>query len=398
MPKKRLTEEGVSRLRPPSEGKQVDYYDTAMPGLILRVNYGGAKVFRALHYIKKLGKDGRRITVPTTTKLGRHPTLTVKEARERCRQFDPEKPQVDDGSFMEVAENFLRRHVAHEGLRSQPEIERVLRKYVYPRWGHRPFRNIKRNDVALLLDEVSDNHGPSMADIVLAYVRKLMNWFSSRDNYYVSPIVRGMNRSKKEKRSRILNDDEIRNLWRAADGTFGALLKVALLTAQREGKVSTMKWPDINDDGVWTIPSEKREKSNAGSLQLPQVVLDIINGQPKFAGNAHVFAAVKGDGPFNSFSQRKRELDEKISMPHWTVHDLRRTARSLLSRAGVRPDISERVLGHAIPGIAQVYDRHSYDVEKAHALRELAALVERIINPPPKGKVVRMDERKRKRA
>ena len=60
----------------------MDYYDTAMPGLILRVNYGGAKVFRALHYIKRLGKDGRRITTPTTTKLGRHPNLTVKEARE----------------------------------------------------------------------------------------------------------------------------------------------------------------------------------------------------------------------------------------------------------------------------------------------------------------------------
>ena len=121
----------------------MDYYDTAMPGLILRVNYGGAKVFRALHYIKKLGKDGRRITIPTTTKLGRHPNLTVKEARERFRQFDPEKPQADDGSFQQVAENFLRRHVQHEGLRSQPEIERVFKKYVFPRWGHRPFRDIK---------------------------------------------------------------------------------------------------------------------------------------------------------------------------------------------------------------------------------------------------------------
>ena len=279
------------------------------------------------------------------------------------------------------------------GCASQLEIERVLKKYVFPKWGHRPFRDIKRNDVALLLDEVSDNHGPSQADIVLAYVRKLMNWFASRDNFYVSPIVRGMNRSKKEKRSRILNDDEIRNLWRAADGTFGALLKVALLTAQREGKVSTMKWSDISDDGVWTIPSEKREKSNAGSLQLPQMALDIINGQPKFAGNVHVFAAVKGDGPFNAFSQRKRELDEKISMPHWTIHDLRRTARSLLSRAGVRPDISERVLGHAIPGIAQVYDRHSYDVEKADALNRLATMVNQIVNPPPAAKVIKMKRR-----
>ena len=82
-------------------------------------------------------------------------------------------------------------------------------------------------------------------------------------------------------------------------------------------------------------------------------------------------------------SQRKRQLDQKLGdMPHWTVHDLRRTARSLLSRAGVRPDIAERVLGHAIAGVEGVSDRHPYDTEKAEALAKLAALVERIIHPP----------------
>ena len=68
-------------------------------------------------------------------------------------------------------------------------------------------------------------------------------------------------------------------------------------------------------------------------------------------------------------------------MPHWTLHDLRRTARSLMSRAGVRPDIAERVLGHAIAGVAGVYDRHSYADEKRAALEKLAGLVERIVNP-----------------
>ena len=84
------------------------------------------------------------------------------------------------------------------------------------------------------------------------------------------------------------------------------------------------------------------------------------------------------------FSQRNDELDEKLGhFEPWVFHDLRRTARSLMSRAGVRPDISERVLGHAIPGIAGVYDRHSYDSEKADALNRLAALVQTIVNPPP---------------
>jgi integrase len=157
------------------------------------------------------------------------------------------------------------------------------------------------------------------------------------------------------------------------------------------------RWDDIVD-GVWTIQRSEREKANAGSLQLPKAVIDIIEDQPRLAGNPYVFAASKGNGPFNSFSQRKEEIDLKLprNMPAWTIHDLRRTARSLLSRADVRPDISERVLGHAIPGIEGVYDRHGYDEEKGRALAALASLVDRILDPS-KAKVARLDEHRKRR-
>jgi integrase len=176
---------------------------------------------------------------------------------------------------------------------------------------------------------------------------------------------------------------------------FGALLKVALLTAQRKDKVNRMRWSDIVD-GVWTIARAKREKANAGSLQLPQV-LAIIEAQPRLAGNEYVFSAGKGNGPFNSFSQRKEELDAKLPrMPDWTIHDLRRTAKSLMARAGIAPHISERVLGHAIAGVEGVYDQHGYAEEKGRALAALASLVERIINPRC-AKVVNLIEHKRPR-
>ena len=81
-------------------------------------------------------------------------------------------------------------------------------------------------------------------------------------------------------------------------------------------------------------------------------------------------------------------------MPHWVTHDLRRTARSLMSRAGVRPDIAERVLGHAIPGVEGVYDRHSYNAEKADALEKLATLVAAAVNPPASTNVVQLGLRK----
>jgi integrase len=62
-------------------------------------------------------------------------------------------------------------------------------------------------------------------------------------------------------------------------------------------------------------------------------------------------------------------------MPSWTLHDLRRTARSLMARAGVSSDIAELVLGHKIPGVRGVYDRHSYAAEKRDALERLSKLV-----------------------
>jgi integrase len=409
MPKKRLTEEGVARLKAPAAGKQVDYFDAGMPGLVLRVNYGGAKIWRALYYVPGIAKSGKRkgqrITIPTTYKLGRYPVLKLKEAREAARAFlaDPQKAlaQAATGSFREVAENFIKRHVEASGLRSQDEIERCLGKYIHPEWEQRPFRELKRGDVALLLDKVEDRHGKRQADLVLAIIRKIMNWYATRDDDYVSPVVRGMRRSNgtDSRRKRILDDDEIRALWKVScdAGTFGALVMVLLLTAQRKDKVATMKWADLKD-GEWTIASEAREKGNAGSLQLPEIVLDFIERQPRIASNPYVFA-VRGTNPFNNWSLGKQDLDKKMEkdlpgMSAWVLHDLRRTARSLMSRTGVRPDIAERVLGHAIPGVEGVYDRHSYSDEKADALIRLAALVETIVNPPT-GNVTRLDERRR---
>ena len=87
-------------------------------------------------------------------------------------------------------------------------------------------------------------------------------------------------------------------------------------------------------------------------------------------------------GIISGQSKRKAQFDAKVPIAPWVFHDLRRTARSLMSRAGVRPDIAERVMGHSIAGVEGIYDRHSYRDEKAEALRRLAGLIETIIHPP----------------
>ncbi len=329
------------------------------------------------------------------TKVGSTAETTIAEARESARTvirrieqglpaFEPPKPKAD--SVATVLAEWLKRHVHKNGLRRAAEYERIVRVYVLPHWGERAFVELRRSDVALLLDYVEDEHGPAMADLVLAVLRMAGNWLRGRSDEYIPPFVGVKARVAKEdrKRKRKLSDDEIRAVWLAADraGPFGALVKLLLLTAQRFDKVRTIRWSDISPDGVWTIATEKREKGNAGVLQLPQSAIDIINAQPRFAGNPYIFAGKDRSPASFDYRPTKIPLDKASGVTDWRVHDLRRTARSLMSRAGVLSEHAERVLGHAVGNIEDTYDRHEYHDEKADALRKLAALIERIVNPP----------------
>ncbi len=376
MNRKRLTDEGCKRLKP-VPGKQLYVNDVIVPRLALRLN-DRSKTWSVTYYVG--GK-------PRSKVLGSFPQMKVKEARDAARKFD-ENPQAalnktEVGSFGEIAAQFMKRHVEAHGLRSAPDIERSL-GYVLKQWRDRPFLEIKRRDVANLLDGIEDKHSAGVADGVLALLRKLFNWFAARSDDYVSPIVKGMRRTKPKARERILTDDELRALWAAADNfpIFGDFVRVLLLTGQRRAKVASMKWTDLDNAGVWTIATEAREKNNPGKLPLPPQATEIILRQPHVYGCDYVFPG-RGGGHLNGFNKRMTALRAKLppEMPQWQLHDLRRTARSLLSRAEVRPDISERVLGHAIGGVKGVYDRHDYGRERAAALRRLASLIDTIINP-----------------
>ena len=131
---------------------------------------------------------------------------------------------------------------------------------------------------------------------------------------------------------------------------------------------------------------QNRSSRGAGGSRLAScLLLDIIGRLPRIMGNPFVFAPSDRGAP-PAFITRKLELNKMMreqvpDMKPWVLHDLRRTARSLMSRAGILPHIAEQVLGHAIRGVEGVYDRHSYDDEKADALNRLADLVARIVTP-----------------
>ena len=370
---KRLTDKGVDALARRAARYVVS--DPELRGHYLRVPPSGPKVFAAV----ARGPYGKQVWAT----LGTTADLNIEDARERARKAIR---RIKDGlpafeakpeSVAEVAENWLRRHVEKNKLRTGDEYRRVLNRYILPKWKDRIFAELRRSDITALLDMVEDRHGARQADVVLTTLRSIASWLQKRDNLYTPPFARGMRRASREGRARILNDDEIRRLWLAADKVYpiGPLAQLLLLTAQRRQKLCALKWDDIQD-GVWIIRTAPGEKANAGTLKLPQLALDILQAQPRFIDQPYVFASRFG-GPWDVSSKLKRRLDELSGVTGWTLHDLRRTAKTLMARAGVRPDISERVLGHVIRGVEGIYDRHAYEAEKAEALTKLAALIER---------------------
>jgi integrase len=165
-----------------------------------------------------------------------------------------------------------------------------------------------------------------------------------------------------------------RAVWLAAEanGVFGALVRFILLTAARRSEASALRWSEING-GEWTLPAERNKTKIELVRPLTRAALAVLPD----SGCEWVFAP--NGKPITALSQFKTRFDQGCGVSDYVLHDLRRTARSLMSRAGVDADIAERCLGHVIPGVRSVYDRHEYRREKQQAYEALAGLIDRIV-------------------
>ena len=406
----KLNEETIKRLPIPDKGNRIAYFagdiiqGAKVPrGFGVRVTAAGTRAF-VLNY--RLRGREHRFTIgvwPDWSAL-----KAVREARNLRQRVDRgENPIGDRAPFpaqmtvTSMLDDFVARHVRNKNqpLRSADEYESAFNRLVKPRIGKLGIYEIRRSHVIKMLDQIEDANGPVMADRTLAYLRKAFNWYATRDDQFNSPVVRGMGRIKPKDRARtrVLSDEEIRVIWPALSeaGTFGALVTMLLLTAQRRDEVARMSRKEIGTDGIWTIPAEWYKTNRPNHVPLSKAALALIEIQPKLDDCDFVFPS-RAKTPYSGFGKSKAARDKAVlatmkkqakkgakvrPLPNWTLHDLRRTAKTLMVRAGVRPDISERVLGHAIAGVEGTYDRHSYADEKRDALEKLAVMIEHILNP-----------------
>jgi integrase len=417
---KALTAIAVANLKP--RLKRWEKSDPGCRGLRVRVFPSGHKTFivryrfRGLQCNLTLGpcltergvaESGTTPELDTPLSLAAARELATKALREAKSGRNPaaekqrkrqEELAAESDTLSAIAGEYLRREGPR--LRTLSQRKSDLDLLCASVLGRLPVAEIRRGQYTRVLDFVADNNGPVRADRCLSALRTLLNWHSARSDF-ISPLVRGGRRTSiaERARSRVLADDELRRLWLAAEqdkGPFGAFVRFTLLTCTRRGESAALRRSELSDGGrIWVVPGSRYKSGKDMLIPLSVPAQKIIAARPVLGD--FVFSA-DGSRPLVGFDDRKKELDAACGVENYVLHDLRRTARTLLSRAGVSADVAEMALGHALGGVRGTYDRHAYEAEKRHAFEALARQIEHVVHGPPAPVVADIAaERKRRR-
>jgi len=409
-----LTDRAIKTLKPGDTRQEIP--DGGLPGLYLVLQTSGSKSF-ACRYRSPV--DGK----PKKNTLGKYPALSLADARKAARSAMLAVSEGRDPGSEKIAariasktqsdlvgvllDEFIERHIRRNvKLSTQVEFERIINRDIRPLWGSRKVTTITRRDVNDLLDRVVERGANTLANRLLALVRKFFNWMISRGVIEASPVVGVKPPSPERSRDRILSDDEIRWLWAATNdkSAMNTAVRLLLLTGQRRGEVSGMTWAELDlPNAIWTISAQNTKNGLTHTVPLSPILLSILESVLHTA-NSELVMTSTGKTPVSGWSKYKSRLDAKmlaiakleaeeadadadrISIPPWRLHDLRRTCASGMARLGQPVHAVEALLNHksgVVSGIAAVYIRHDFHEEKCKAMRTWDAYIDALVTGVP---------------
>lgn len=370
-----------ARLKPLTDRQVLALSQTStvggVPGLECVVSASGTKSWRLLY----------RLTGDTSAKrrsigLGRYPTVTLSEARERAREawrlasagIDPkhdreEKARRRNLSLEDAVEEYLIWCNSNNVAATARDKQSVFENHVLKKLGALPLLSVSRRDIAAAVDRLGDR--PARRRTTYAYLRHFFQWATERELIDINPCL-GLRAPKTvTPRERVLTDAEIRQLW-TASSALAVMSRLQLLTAQRTGSIAAMRWQDIDlDEAVWSIPAEAMKSGRPHRVPLSLPAIDIIERWPRLEGPYLFGIGSNGKKPFNGRSKGMKRMREAGLATDWRLHDLRRTAVTLAQRGGASIDEIRALTQHKVPGIIGVYARHGYEGEK----RGVAAII-----------------------
>jgi integrase len=412
----RLTKASIAKLSTTNVRYRVR--DAGADGLMLVVEANGRK-----HWIVRyVGSD----SCQREKSIGAYPALLPEQAREEARALrlavtregaDPiaavraarvEAERREHETFAALSEiYFSASQTGWHGHR--PKAASTLQKercnwakHLLPAFGPRPFAEISRRDVIARIEQIGGVSGPGAANTALEVVRQIFTYAEFKGLVEVHPAVR-IPKFHTEARDVVANDVQLRRLWQELDHIrHGArrsaahsarALQLALLTMQRRGEIVRMERDHIDlERQRWEIPRENKKERRRSVTPLSGWAMEIVTEAMAETDGPFLFPARAlggvSDGPMDphTLTTLMRRLRARLRIRDLTVHDLRRTGRTMLTDderfggEGIDEVTAERVLNHRVGSEAQAaYDWNAYLGKKRRALELWAEELRRIV-------------------
>lgn len=399
MPTVNLTAKTLENLKAPADpGERVEYFDDSVPGFTVRVTRDGQKTFTFLYRL-----HGQRCRI----KLGTHPPLSLKEARDAAkdawaavqRNEDPRLLEAKARSqnaaagttFAQLCEQYLAAPDGGRRLRAAstlPHYTRLIKAEITPAFGTRVPDEITRSEVREWAERLGEEK-PVVANRAFSIMRRVYSWALGRDLVTGTPFVGIHKPAIETPRDRVLTPEEIAKVFAALRHErpiIAALWELLFYTGVRPGTALGARWTGMKlDRKVWEVPITKRARGNPEGSGRPFVVplssqaiavLDLL--KPFAAHSDFVFPGgsprrASLDSERNLFSPQKsiQRLRERTGIKDFMMRDIRRTVATGLAELGTSPTIISKVLDHTLPGestVTPIYSRYAFLDEKRQAL------------------------------
>jgi integrase len=363
-------------------------------GLVLEVMVSGSKVWRYRYSL-----HGERQPMVT---VGDYPAIGLQDARERARKYAEvvakgESPvsdsRIDRGvtkrtdTVRAVYEMWLAHEVApRTSEKYHQDIQRSMEKDALKSIGNKAPVDVTANDIREITTRITARGAAQSALKMRTNLKRLFNYAIALGVTTSNPAQAAAVHfiANQSSRTRVLSPDEIGTLLRTVyvSNTRRAMklaLHLLMLTLVRKTELTEAEWTELDlDAGIWRIPAARMKKDKEHWVYLPTQAVEMFRELQTMTTGDHVFPSTRANltQPIDPTTLNDAITALKINLPHFVLHDFRRTASTHLHEMGQSSDAIEKCLAHSIKGMRGVYNRAEYADERKKILQLWADFVD----------------------
>ena len=372
------------------------YEKTESSGLGVRVMPSGSK-----SWIYRFTLNGKRQKMT----LGKYPAVSLKQARElllkaqelKEQGINPIEYQKQEKSreiytveklFIDWYHSYITKN------RKRPlDVKKQIDTDIIPLLGNKELATLQTIEITRALDAIVDRGAPILANRILSSLKQAFNYAVSRGNIQLNPAasIRAKDIGGIEKPSeRFLTLEEIKTIWDFLDSAqchmslqTKSAIKIIILTGVRTAEIRLAQWSHIDlSNSLWTIPPEHNKGKVTVKIHLSYLARTLFQELKNIAHSSFVLPGLVDNKPLdeNALPRAIRRIQDKVGIPEWTAHDLRRTFATQLGEAlNIDPVVIEKCLGHKMPRIMATYNKNEMLPQRKDALEQWAKRIEKLI-------------------